>query len=237
MRIFAAKLYRMKRHILLIIIAVMSVVATASAQKEASAFEAKLYGGIYIENDQAWTLEPSVAWHLHKYFGVAFGGELTSQYNQSSRFIDINGVEGRLEDNERNIRWMAFKPSFVFKSPSIRLDKDGDIRLWFQAEPGVSLACPFRNSLTFRYPSYDDKFGKVWSYKRLQNDDLRWFYFFGRVSANFSIGNLTLGVGYSISDFDYYSCRRHVMLPSGGRFSVPARSVSQTVFLSAGWRF
>ena len=33
---------------------------------------ATLYGGIYLNNDQAWLVEPSVSWHLHKYIGLVW---------------------------------------------------------------------------------------------------------------------------------------------------------------------
>ena len=51
------------------------------AQKEKNPFTATLYGGIYLNNDQAWSIEPSIAWHFHKYMGVAFGNII----NQADR--------------------------------------------------------------------------------------------------------------------------------------------------------
>ena len=85
------------------------------AQDEASAFTADLYGGLYLNNEPAWQLEPSVSWLFHKYLGVSLGLELTSQYNQPSRQTVIDGHEAELADNERNIGWLILKPSLVIK--------------------------------------------------------------------------------------------------------------------------
>lgn len=83
------------------------------AQDDKPTFTADLYGGLYLNNEPAWQLEPSISWLFHKYLGVAFGLELTSQYNQPSRQTIIDGQEAELTDNERNIRWIIFKPSIV----------------------------------------------------------------------------------------------------------------------------
>lgn len=55
------------------------------AQNNKPTVTADLYGGIYLNNEQAWQIEPSISWTFHKYFGIGLGLELTSQYNQPSR--------------------------------------------------------------------------------------------------------------------------------------------------------
>lgn len=59
-------------------------------------FEVSLRGGIYLNNEQAWQLEPSVSWHFHKYLGAALVVEITSQYNQPARPAVIDGHEAEL---------------------------------------------------------------------------------------------------------------------------------------------
>lgn len=82
----------------------------AYAQEEKHPFTAELYGGIYINNENAWLVEPTVSWNFHKYLGLSFGVELTSQYNQPTRQTIIDGYKSELADNERNVRWIMFKP-------------------------------------------------------------------------------------------------------------------------------
>lgn len=53
-------------------------------EKESYKWQANLYGGLYLENEQAWVIEPSIIWYFNKYFGVSMGIEFTSQYNQPS---------------------------------------------------------------------------------------------------------------------------------------------------------
>ncbi len=221
----------------LFIIAVIFLVAIAAiAQEEKRPFTATLYGGIYLNNEQAWTIEPSVAWHFHKYIGVALGMELTSQYNQPSRTTTINGHEASLADNEKNIAWIIFKPSVIFKSPNLLKNKD-DIRLWLQAEPGISLACPFRNSLTYDIYDIKGNVGTVVDYMKFPNKGLDWFYWNARLSVNLSIDRFVIGAGYGISNLDYYSGRRNVTLQNGSKFWVPKKELSQSIFLSVGYRF
>ena len=69
------------------------------SQRSRSVFTADLYGGIYINNEQAWQIEPSISWNFYKYLGLRFGLELTRQYNQPGRQTIINGNEAELVDN------------------------------------------------------------------------------------------------------------------------------------------
>lgn len=207
------------------------------AQDDKPTFTADLYGGIYLNNEQAWLLEPSVSWLFHKYLGVALGLELTGQYNQPIRQTTIDGQEAELTDNERNIRWVIFKPSVILKSPTVWESADHDYRLWFQVEPGLSLACPFRNSLTYEIKEFAGAVSQTVDYRRFPNKDLQWFYWNARASVNFAIGRFILRGGYSLSNLDYYSGRRNITLANGQKFHVPKRELSQSVFLSIGYSF
>ena len=103
---------QMKNTVRYIVAVLLILVGPSSfAKEEKRPFTATLYGGVYLNNEQAWTIEPSVAWHFHKYIGVGLGIELTSQYNQPSRTTTINGHEASLADNEKDVAWIIFKPS------------------------------------------------------------------------------------------------------------------------------
>lgn len=211
---------------------------TVKAQEaDAHKWQANLYAGIYLENEQAWIVEPSVSWHFHKYLGVSAGLEFTSQYNQPSRSTNINGYPAALIDNCKDIGWMIFKPSLIVKTPAINLNTDGDCQLWFQAEPGISLACPFKNSVTYKIYEFNGAVGTVVDYMKFPNKDLRCFYWNARISANLALNRFVIGLGYGISDFDYYSCRRNIRLQNGGKFHVPKKQISQNIVLSIGYRF
>lgn len=196
-----------------------------------------LYGGLYINNEQAWQVEPSIAWHFHEYFGVELGIELTGQYNQPSRQTIIDGYEAELTYNERNIAWVILKPSMIFKTPKVWKSSDNYYRLWFQAEPGISLACPFRNSLTYEIKEFQGAVSQTVDYRKFQNKGLKWFYWNARASVNFAIDRFIIGAGYYISNLDYYSGRRNVTLANGQKFYVPKKEISQSVFLSFGYSF
>ncbi len=195
------------------------------------------YGGLYINNEQAWQLEPSVAWHFHDYLGIGLGIELTGQYNQPSRQTIVDGYEAELTDNERNIAWVILKTSIIFKTPKVWKSSDNYYRLWFQAEPGISLACPFRNSLTYEIKEFQGMVSKTVDYKKFQNKGLKWFYWNARASVNFAIDRFIIGAGYYISNLDYYSGRRNVTLANGQKFYVPKKEISQSVFMSFGYSF
>lgn len=229
---------RLSRYLTLLFVSVWCCgPAGVYAQDEASAFTADLYGGLYLNNEPAWQLEPSVSWLFHKYLGVSLGLELTSQYNQPSRQTVIDGHEAELADNERNIGWLILKPSLVIKSPAIWASADNDCRLWVQAEPGLSLACPFRNSLTYAVKQFSGAVSQTVDYRTFPNKGLQWFYWNARASINFAIGRFIFRGGYSVSNFDYYSGRRNIMLDNGQKFYVPKRELSQSIFLSIGYAF
>lgn len=207
------------------------------AQNNKPTVTADLYGGIYLNNEQAWQIEPSISWTFHKYFGIGLGLELTSQYNQPSRQTTIDGYEAELTDNDRNIRWIIFKPSVIIKSPTIWKSEDNYFRLWVQAEPGISLACPFRNSLTYKIKEFSGAVSQTVDYRKFPNKRLEWFYWNSRFSINLACGSFIFRGGYNISNLDYYSGRRNITLANGKKFYVPEKELSQSIFLSIGYLF
>lgn len=228
----------MNRIVFLILIMIAGSYSRAYAQEDQpKRWQATLYGGLYLNNEQAWQLEPSITWNFHKYIGVSLGVELTGQYNQPSRFTTIDGYEAKLTDNERDIAWVILKPSVVFRTPYVWRSKDNYYKLWFQAEPGISLACPFRNSLTYEIIEFQGNIGHTVDYKKFPNKGLQWFYWNARGSFNFAIDRFVIGAGYYISNLDYYSGRRNVTLANGEKFRVPEKQLSQSVFLSVGYTF
>lgn len=220
------------------LVAVLSMCPTAKAEEiESKNWQATLYGGLYINNEQAWQLEPSVSWLFHRYVGVGLGLEFTSQYNQPSRQTEVDGYWAELTDNEKDIAWIIFKPSLILRSPEIWKSSDRFYRLWVQAEPGISLACPSRNSLTYEIKEIHGSTVNTVDYRRFPNKGLQWFYWNARVSINYALDRFVIGAGYYISNLDYYSGRRNVTLPNGQKFHVPNKEISQSVFLSAGYTF
>ena len=168
---------------------------------------------------------------------MGIGLEFTSQYNQPSRTTVIDGKEAELVNNERNVGWIIFKPHMIFKTPVVWKSTDDLMRLWFQVDPGISLACPFRNSLTYEVKEFQGAVSNTVDYRRFANKDLQWFYWNVRASINFSIDRFIIGAGYYISNLDYYSGRRNVTLAKGQKFYVPKKELSQSIFLSIGYLF
>lgn len=94
----------MRKILLMILLSAISLCSMAKGTEESGKlWQADLYGGLYINNEQAWQLEPSITWNFHKYIGVSLGLEFTSQYNQPSRSTEIDGHKADLADNERNV--------------------------------------------------------------------------------------------------------------------------------------
>ncbi len=211
--------------------------AARAAEKETYRWQATLTGGLYLNNEQAWQLEPAVTWNFHKLLGVGLGVELSGQYNQPSRLTVIDGREAVLTSNERDVAWIMLKPMLVIKSPEIWKTADRFYRLWVQAEPGLSLGCPFHNSLTYEIKEYSGAIGHTVDYRKFPNQGLRWFYWNARASVNLAIDRFIIGAGYYVSNLDYYSGRRNVTLANGEKFHVPKKEISQSVFLSVGYTF
>lgn len=194
-------------------------------------------GGLYITGQPAWMLEPSIDWHINRFFGIGAAVEVTRQYNQPSRTAMIDGREAELVETDLNVGWMIFKPYVLLSSPTIWKNKGDYMHLWIQARPGISLACPFSNSLTYELKEFKGNLSWPVDYRKFQNKGLQWFYWNASVSLNLSIGRWILAGGYGISNLDYYSCRRNVALPGGKKFPVPDKELSQSVFISLGYIF
>lgn len=198
-------------------------------------FSANVHGGIYA-NEQAWIIEPEMLWHFHNLSGISFGIELTRQYNQPNRQAIIDGHEAELTNNERNIGWIVFKPAIILRTPDLWLNTCDDMHLWLQTSAGISLACPFSNSLTYEIREFNGNMGTTIAYREFKNNGLNWFYWNSRFNINFSFDRFILGVGYGISNFDYYSCRRNVILGNNIKFYVPRRELSHSIFISFGYK-
>lgn len=227
---------KLLRRICLTLIVTMCLTIKTEGQQQ-NKWQATLFGGLYFNNEQAWSLEPSVSWHFHKYIGIGIGLEFTSQYNQPSRTTAIDGNEAELVNNERNVGWIIFKPHVIFNSPAVWKSSNEYMRLWFQVAPGISLACPFRNSLTYEIKEFQGMVSHIVDYKRFPNKDLQWFYWNTRASVNFAIERFIIGAGYYISNLDYYSGRRNVTLANEQKFYVPKKELSQSIFISLGYTF
>jgi len=228
----------MKKIFLLLLSGILAFSSIAKEpEDERKQWQAILYGGLYLNNEQAWQLEPAVSWRFHKYIGIGIGIEFTGQYNQPSRSTVIDGYDAELTENERNIGWVILKPSVIFRSPDIWKNKENTLHLWAEAAPGISFACPFRNSLTYEIREKQGMVAETVDYKRFPNKGLQWFYWNARVSVNFAIDRIVVGAGYYLSNLDYYSGRRNVTLSNGQKFYVPKKELSQSVFLSIGYTF
>ena len=86
-----------KHSIILTALLLLCCGTAVHAQDDKPTFTADLYGGLYLNNEPAWQLEPSVSWLFHKYLGVAFGLELTSRLNsQTMRGTSDGSYSSRL---------------------------------------------------------------------------------------------------------------------------------------------
>ncbi len=201
---------------------------------ENSKFVTTLYGGLYTGGEEAWSLEPSVDWNLNRYVGVGLGLEVTKQIFDHCVATTINNLEAKVWDSEREVLWILFKPHIVVRSPYVWLNKNNEVKLWIQTEPGLSMGVPEHNSITFGAGG----FGSVYQEEhKFRNKGLRWFYWNSRFSANIMFDCIIIGAGYAVSNFDYYSCRRNVTLPSGDKYPVPRKRLAQMAFLSIGCCF
>lgn len=228
----------LKRLVSLIIVSSAFILAEAETPEgDRYPLQANLYGGLCLTEQPAWTIEPSIAWNFHKFFGVSLGLELTSQFGNSTRFTDIGEYMAELVDNQVNPAWFLIKPSVILKTPDIWHSTDRYFRLWLQVEPGISIGTPFHNSLTYKYTLNPGEALEINAYRTFKNEGLQWFNFNARAAVNLSIDRYVIGAGYSISSLDYYSGRRNVTLANGTKFHVPQQRPCQTIFLSIGYIF
>lgn len=227
----------MKKFIILTVMAFCLAPVQLLAEEDNFKFIAGMKGGLYLDKELPWAIEPYISWQFQKYVGVSLGLEITRQYNQSAYNTTINGHEAVLTGNDRNIGWIIFKPSVIFKSPVLLKANDDNVKLWAQMEPGINVGCPTRNSLTYEIIEFHGYTGKAVDYRKYANHGLKCVFWNTNASINLSIDRVVIGGGYSISNFDYYSGRRNVTLEDGSKFRVPKKALGQTIFLKIGFMF
>lgn len=228
---------KMKKLLLSWMIGMLGCVGAVAAEKEKRDFEVGVYGGVTLSDEIAWTVEPSVTWQFHKYVGVGAGLAMTHQYNESDRQTVIDGYPSILVNSQIGAGWFLFKPYLVLRSPCIWSNNDGEVQLRVVLQPGVTLGCPFHNSLTYRLERIENNVGTTVGYRRFGNRGLEIFYWNVRAALNLQIGDVVVGLGYEASNLDYYSSRRNVILQNGSKFQVPERMLHQNIFLMLGYRF
>ncbi len=76
-------------------------------------FDVTLHGGFYTGSEEAWLLEVSGCWDVHRYVGLSFGMEVTQQIMMRGHSIMIDGKKAYLDSDYLNIAWIMFKPSVL----------------------------------------------------------------------------------------------------------------------------
>ena len=198
--------------------------------------EVKLHAGAYLNNEGALLGEISYSRLFNRYIGVGIGLEVTRQVGQNAYSTVFNGQLAIEEEKYANIGWGIVNPYVVLRTPRFLVNEEQEREFWFQAEPGVGLGLTGR-SVSFKLLDYAPGVQQVKDIKTFEADSYRWLIWRSRFSFNMAWNKWLFGIGFCISNLDYYSARRRLKLPDGQLYSVPARQLSYSLDLSVGFQF
>ena len=218
----------------------------ARAQKETDDFRnnrnlLECFGALNVYgSDPAYSFGFSYYWYPCYYVGLGSGfffqqwGEIVGEVLPYT-IRDQQNREFSFDDDNRILKGGLYVgPSF--RTPSFRISKDGDVRLFFQCNPSILLSIP-NDSYIYSHTFLKDQELYTRSIK-LKNQDGKWYFWQIRTTASVAIDNVILSLGYGLSNLGPFSGSRNVIWENRN-ISKPNSNyaVTHELFISAAYSF
>lgn len=158
-------------------------------------------------------------------FGIGFGLGVISQFR--AEHVPSGGMQWYIEDNSEGVTNMYFRPSIILSTP---LPKKQDFKFHFTAEPSLMLVIPVDRINIGTYRQGQRTHITATSGKKA------WWGL--KIGPNITKDGLTLGMGYSVSNYDIYALRRNVEF-QGTKFSrfYPETKLHHGIYFNLGYMF
>lgn len=171
-------------------------------------------GALYFYgSDPAYSYGFSYYWYPCYYVGLGSGfffqqwGEIVGEVLPIS-FRDKQNREFNFDDDNHITKGgLYIGPSF--RTPSFRIGKDRDVRLFFQCNPSLLLSIPNDKYVYSHTFSKDRELYR--ESIRLKNKDGKCCFWQLRTTASVAIDNVILSLGYGLSNFEPFSGSRNVI--------------------------
>lgn len=164
-------------------------------------------------SDPGYSLGLSYAYYPIQYMGIG----ATMSYQRwdvgdiVNHEVQTKGDIYTLDDDDDKVEKLILTVAPCLRTPSLRVGKREDMRLFLQAEPGIMLNVLPNDNLTYVCQRVEGQPGK-WVQRLLYaknhgGQQLSWLF---RPSLNLGIDSGIISLGCTLSGFDPYSSRRNV---------------------------
>lgn len=189
-----------------------------------------------LDSNYAYDVEFSSHYLLLPYLGVGGGigyfNQWYSDYLPSGEIPNGQWNSWALSKSDEKIGKVYLRPSILLRTPTLL--KQGKCNIFFQVEPGMQLLIPYTR-LDIDYVNsntYDSKS----EYKSTSKGE--WCFWNFKSSINLKVGDMSIGLGYGISNLDIYASRRNIYVEgtSLGTF-YPKKSLTHSYFINLAHSF
>lgn len=184
------------------------------------------FSGLVTSSD-SYQIEASYHYMFNRYIGL---GCALGYWNVWYEDGWASGKDWEIESEDNKPYNLYLRPSFVLKSPVLKLNK---VDLGFLAAPGAMLNIPYTGVNIRQYTIWPD-----YNLKYISTSKGQWFAIDIRLGVYVNFESLGISCGYIMSNFDVYSQYRHLTYQGNSfRKYYPERTFMQGVYLTLSYYF
>ncbi len=178
-----------------------------------------------LASQDSYGIEFSYHYMASPMFGIGLGIGGVGQYR--AEHVPTGGMKWYIESGSEGVTNIYFRPSILLSTP---LPKNADFKFHFTAEPSLMLVLPIDRINIGTYG-----FGQR-THVTASSGKKSWWGL--KVGPNLTKDGLTLGIGYSVSNYDIYALRRNVEF-QGTKFNrfYPDTKLYHGFYFTLGYMF
>lgn len=217
----------MKNRLIVTIFSIAIICNFAMARQFEDLTPNRAYISGMLTSSDSWQVDLGYHYMILPFLGVGGGIGWWGNY-----YVDgyASGRNWNISSDDEKPWNMYIRPSIVIKTPALKIR---DAYLGGFVEPGVMMNIPYHSvyiDSTPHWPQTDSK--------KISTNKGQWCAIDAKIGVYVNIGPCGFCLGYSMSNFDIYSQRRHLSY-NGVSFSkfYPKKTFMQGAFLTASYYF
>ena len=197
-----------------------------------------LTGGLSAYGSEpSYNIGIGYSWFPLKYVGASIGVEIQKYMDSKNGFILEDGNKKyEITKDQLEISHFSLTPAVSLRSPILWF-KNRNSGITFQCDPGLMLTFPNQHLNVAEHRPEDSMTGTT-HLKSFTNHGGKCVFWRIRNLLSFTDGNGQISLGYSLSNFDPFSCHRNMTVGSRKIFqNSPKHNFSHTFFIAFGYNF
>lgn len=178
--------------------------------------------GLGFSNWETWNLETAYTHFLTRYMGLTIGVEMANAIDHQTFSGKVPGAVPLLwvtantdineENKTRNHMRVLLEPALTFRTSRWVLSEKDEIYLSLSAVPGLKLTLP-NSSLDVDFIPDVKQVGVIpVRTERFHNTGGRWLFWNMGVGLNLHVQEVSFGLKYDCSNFDFWSDYRNIRI-------------------------